>query len=139
LPCYAASRGKSVYVNVDPDGFETCLGGGNAPAPPAAPDIHQHLTIAAKKRPTRNWVAPEAAPRSPVEISIRIHQPVAYEGIDRAISSQILARRHVLRDRFSPYIISEDRNAIFNGEMMSVIALEAAIMRTQIRLICRAS
>src|SRR5208282_1172807 len=122
-------------MNVDAYRSETCLSRGNAPASPATTNIHQQLTVAAKQWPMRNGIAAEVAPRFPVEIAIGIHEPVAYEDVDRTIPVLLTARSHVVRNRFSPNRFREDGDVAFHGKLMPAIANKAPIMRAQIGLI----
>ena len=81
-----------------------------------------------QERPMGDGIAPEVAPRPPVEISVGINQPIVYEGIDGTVWMEMPTGRHVLRNGFAPHRVRENRDALFEGKLVTTFARKAAFV-----------
>lgn len=129
------SGGQRVNVHVSADWDEASARGGDAPTSPTATDVDHDLAFAGAEWPVWNWIAGKPAARAPVQISIRVHDPIVHKRIDlfalrcsvRAVAG-MRTRAHVERNGFAAGIFRENRNTIFEGELMRAFADQGAVL-----------
>jgi len=140
----AASSSERVNVHVRADRCEARARRGDTPTSPTASDIDENLPVTGPERPIRNWIPGKPAADAPVQISIRVHDPIVYEGVDWLAPRFMLAgdgrltRRQVERDRFAARIFRENRNAIFDRELMRTLTDKDAVFGAEFGVVVRA-
>ena len=113
-------------MHIDPNWPKASAPSSDAPASPAATDVEQDFAFTVAERPMRNRIPRQTASNAPIEISIRIHNPVVYERIDglRACSilSGLWATRHVERNRLATRMLGKEGDALLYRKMVILLA-----------------
>src|SRR6185437_7289902 len=128
-------------MHVRADWQEARARSSDAPASPTAADVDHESAFAGAESPLWNRIAGKPAACAPVQISICIDDPVVHKRIDwfaprcvRTVAG-MRTRPHVERNVFAAGTFRENRNAIFERELMVVFADQSAVRDAELGVV----